>query len=521
VIVLALLSSAVPAALADLNSGLVAYYPFNGNANDASGNGHDGVVFGGTLVEDRFGNPASAYSFEGGTNWIECAGNIGISDNQPRTVSVWFNAGLQIGYVGGFVGWPAQNLTGRTSDWACHLYFPETIDSEFRIDQGEPNLWCQTSNPSMFISWHHFVWTYQTNFGDAVFYIDGQVLPNKRYYDGPSDAMNTGIGALWIGAPPPEYNGVGFGYTELLDDVRIYNRALSSSEVLQLYNLEANYIPGILSQPMSQFVQVGASATFNVAASGPQPLSYQWQFNGQNVANATNSNLTLNSITAANSGGYFVVVSNTYGSVTSATAQLIPMIQTNRTPTEVEITSLVFLPSQLEVFQNGSFAAYVAPVDTNSMTIVLTHGWIPLNPLTANLLPLFSPNGVDDWPTTMATELNANGVAANIMAWNWKSAAESSVSDPSVAGSRTPNQGILLGQALLNVLGPNYSKPIHFIGHSFGTLVNSYAANYLQGMNFANEPVSSTPWPATNMQMTLFDEAEVGADKNFNLFGTA
>jgi Concanavalin A-like lectin/glucanases superfamily/Carboxypeptidase regulatory-like domain/CARDB len=221
-----------------LTNGLVAYYPFNGNANDASGNGHDGVVYGATLVADRFGDPASAYSFEGGTNYIECAGDIGISGNQPRTVSVWFNAGLQNGYVGGFVGWPAQNLTGRQSDWACHLYFPEIIDSEFRIDQGEPNLWCQATNPSMFISWHHFVWTYETNFGDSVFYIDGQVLPNKRYYDGPSDAMNTGVGSFWIGAPPPEYNGVGFGYTGLLDDVRIYNRALCAAEVVALYNLE-------------------------------------------------------------------------------------------------------------------------------------------------------------------------------------------------------------------------------------------------------------------------------------------
>jgi len=71
--------------------------------------------------------------------------------------------------------------------------------------------------------------------------------------------------------------------------------------------------------------------------------------------------------------------------------------------------------------------------------------------------------------------------------------------------------------ASLTALGPNYSKQIHFIGHSFGTLVNAYAANFLQGNNWAAEAVSSNPWPATNMLMTLFDEAEVGADKNFNL----
>lgn len=47
--------------------------------------------------------------------------------------------------------------------------------------------------------------------------------------------------------------------------------------------------------------------------------------------------------------------------------------------------------------------------------------------------------------------------------------------------------------------------------------MNAYAANFLQGANFANEVISPTPWPAANMQMTLFDEAEVGADKNFTL----
>jgi hypothetical protein len=54
---------------ADLSTGLVAYYPFNGNANDASGNGHNGVNIGGQLCSDRAGNPASALSFNG-TNYV-------------------------------------------------------------------------------------------------------------------------------------------------------------------------------------------------------------------------------------------------------------------------------------------------------------------------------------------------------------------------------------------------------------------------------------------------------------------
>ena len=48
----------------NLDSGLVAYYPFNGNANDESGNGHNGIDSGATLTTDMFGNPNSANSFD-------------------------------------------------------------------------------------------------------------------------------------------------------------------------------------------------------------------------------------------------------------------------------------------------------------------------------------------------------------------------------------------------------------------------------------------------------------------------
>ena len=51
---------------ASLSDGLVAYYPFSGNANDATTNSNNGVVIGGAnLIEDRFGNVDSAYDFDG------------------------------------------------------------------------------------------------------------------------------------------------------------------------------------------------------------------------------------------------------------------------------------------------------------------------------------------------------------------------------------------------------------------------------------------------------------------------
>lgn len=53
------------------SNGLLAYYPFNGNANDSSGNGHHGIVYGATLTADRFGDTNSAYYFDGLSNRIE------------------------------------------------------------------------------------------------------------------------------------------------------------------------------------------------------------------------------------------------------------------------------------------------------------------------------------------------------------------------------------------------------------------------------------------------------------------
>ena len=70
--------------------GLIAYYPFNGNAHDETGNGYNGTVYGATLNNDRFGNPKSAYSFDGINDKIV----IGKEPNFPSwnkyAVSLWF-----------------------------------------------------------------------------------------------------------------------------------------------------------------------------------------------------------------------------------------------------------------------------------------------------------------------------------------------------------------------------------------------------------------------------------------------
>src|SRR3990167_4957400 len=78
------------AAFADLKDCLVAYYPFNGNANDESGNGNNGTVNGATLTTDRFGNTNKAYSFDGVNDYIDIGNNTNLKRyNTSFTVSSW------------------------------------------------------------------------------------------------------------------------------------------------------------------------------------------------------------------------------------------------------------------------------------------------------------------------------------------------------------------------------------------------------------------------------------------------
>jgi hypothetical protein len=81
--------------------------------------------------------------------------------------------------------------------------------------------------------------------------------------------------------------------------------------------------PTIVTQPQSQVVGVGATATFAVVASGSVPLHYQWMENGMVISGATSASYTTPVLTLADCNEqFFVVVSNSSGSVTSNSAML-------------------------------------------------------------------------------------------------------------------------------------------------------------------------------------------------------
>jgi hypothetical protein len=120
-------------------------------------------------------------------------------------------------------------------------------------------------------------------------------------------------------------------------------------------------------------------------------------------------------------------------------------------------------------------------VDPNLPTVVLTHGLQPVDDLADAPLKLwtgFKPNG--------AAKLiyDQLGNRVNIIQYIWtgafkdKSLACVSIDDYQEARLQTFNAGKVLASRLLEALGPGYSQPVHFIGHSLGTIVNTYAARY-------------------------------------------
>jgi parallel beta-helix repeat protein len=85
----------------------------------------------------------------------------------------------------------------------------------------------------------------------------------------------------------------------------------------------ASASPVITTQPANRSVMSGQTATFSVMASGSTPLSYQWQKNGTNISGATTATYTTSATTSTDNNSTFrVIVSNSYGSVTSASATL-------------------------------------------------------------------------------------------------------------------------------------------------------------------------------------------------------
>ena len=322
-------SSNAVLALNGVNSGvwqgLVAYYPFNGNANDATGNGNNCNDYGVPLAQDRLGNAGLAYSFAGSggtptTTFLATSNNFPIVGNTSRSVSLWFRLDETPVYpYGNLISWGTDS-TGSSfaivyEPWQGHGY-------NFSINCNNLKWgWIKPGTIEL-NRWHHIFVSYETNLGSSQMYLDGMRLAgiSEPSFGTPTTTINTDFGRLRINS----YLDLGFGIFGVIDDVRIYNRALSTNDVAALYASEVPppVPPNITQQPGDFYATAFNPASFAVSAYSFYPYGYQWQFNGNGLSNAMNSSLTITNARQSNVGQYTVVVTNAYGSVTSLVANL-------------------------------------------------------------------------------------------------------------------------------------------------------------------------------------------------------
>jgi hypothetical protein len=207
--------------------GLVAYYPFNGNANDASGNGNNGTVVGAAFETYGAGN-TMALHFNGNTSsYVVVPRSASLEPVDAISISMWVKGvpGQACGY-----GW---GTILRKADDCQPGYFIKGCNggTSFMLCGANPcwgEYWTAGFLPFTGTNWQYIVGTYSRTDGSMKSYEDG-VLVNQT----PLASQLLHTGNLYIGGA--DVCGDDGGFNGLINEVQIYNRALSASEVQQLY----------------------------------------------------------------------------------------------------------------------------------------------------------------------------------------------------------------------------------------------------------------------------------------------
>ncbi len=226
--------------------GLVAWWPFNGNANDESGNGYNGTVNGATLTTDRYGTVSSAYFFDGINDVINLPLNAGqIANSSAFSIQFWFiPSASATNFQTVFANWqtvtpppngtPVSFYTGYSANGAGY-----NIATAYRREQAVGTI----SQPSS-LTYDHVVIIYNgsaTLSSDRqIVYLNGAIQPNNFSCEFCEDNIPTSIGGLVdhtsIGARyATSQNTLIDPFSGKIDDIGIWNRVLTQEEIEQLY----------------------------------------------------------------------------------------------------------------------------------------------------------------------------------------------------------------------------------------------------------------------------------------------
>jgi|GEM_PF-2703475 len=304
-------------------AGLASWWPGNLSAADVLG-GNNGVLVGGVTFTN--GEAGQSFNFDGTTGFVGTS--LLLTNPQTFSLSLWFKTTTTKGGV--LLGFGDSQL-GTAANFDRNLY----LDNAGAIHFG---LWTgayQKVNTAAVYNdnaWHHVVASLSPSSGMSL-YVDGVLATNNAAVN--SAQIYNGwwrIGDNNLSGWPQQ--PASFYFKGQIDEVSMFNRALSANEVAAIYaagsqGMCLNPLPPIIVlQPNNQIVPAGNSAAFALSAIGALPLGYQWLFNGTNltdnarVSGSQSGNLTIASSQPSDAGSYQVIVTNSYGAVTSALVSL-------------------------------------------------------------------------------------------------------------------------------------------------------------------------------------------------------
>ena len=225
-IIVYLLVTALISCQESLNTGLVVYYSFDGDARDYSGNDNHGVVNGTVLTSDRFGRENSAFSFDGEKATIEANVKDMPAIDSPQTFSWWFRINTNPTYINEL---GADNMialvdSGKSIGIQFGFRAPGYKSLGFDTWNWGGGTLLEAQQPAL-KKWHHCVYTY-----------DG--LTHRFYVNGKEISTSTaetqqGIPTLLMFGNYPSGDQYFAGD---MDEIRIYNRELEQDEINLLLN---------------------------------------------------------------------------------------------------------------------------------------------------------------------------------------------------------------------------------------------------------------------------------------------
>lgn len=248
-----------------LGNGLVACYEFNGNANDGSGNNNHATIFGATLTTDRFNRPNRAYNFNGSSHYMSASNSTSLSSpTSDITMIFWVkvNAWAPQGGVN-----YASVFSKSSSSTTCQ--YRATLQSNGYSIINNGNVWTYTTGVTNNLNQWDF-YAFSINGNAMTIHKNGTVVGTLNNPNG-TFVFSSG-NPLEMGRDQP---GLTDYFNGIIDEMRIYNRALSTNEIQEIYTLTSSLALPTVNAGVDQSicsadsVQLNGSATNGVFGWSP------------------------------------------------------------------------------------------------------------------------------------------------------------------------------------------------------------------------------------------------------------